>query len=505
MNKKHTEKILVVDDNPVNNQLIATYLLPCGYTIQIAENGRDGLKLAMENKPDLILLDVMMPDLDGYEVCRLLRSNPETADIPVLFITADASPENHNRAFSMGGNDFITKPIYEMVLRARIDNLINLHNARKRVEELNQYHELSQKISSTGHWSYEQLPAGKSFFRCSQQLQRLLNLQPDEIDGLTPENFLSLFTENCDERERIGKSWSRAQCEGGDFRELINCRIHGEKKNIRLWAQFSMNHEIISAFGSVQDVTGLMGIIYEEARLANELAYADRYNSMVESGTQLAHELNQPLASITLNVNTTKLFLENDSFEKEELYEIMEDVESEVMRAKDVVDRMRNVANRKPLFVEKFDIHDLIQKTVSIFVRDFSANNITLVHNYIDQPCCISGDKAAVQQVMVNIIRNAYESLQMSSMEDRMIVFSLLETDSMVKFSVADNGPGIEEVVRDNIFSPFVTTKSDNLGLGLAICKSIVSRLGGKIEVLPPLDNVGACFCVSLPKEYRSA
>jgi two-component system sensor histidine kinase DctS len=277
------------------------------------------------------------------------------------------------------------------------------------------------------------------------------------------------------------------------------------KKNIRLWAEFSLVHEKIRAFGAVQDVTGLMGLIYEEARLANQLAYADRYNSMVESGTQLAHELNQPLASITLNVNTTKLFLRNDSFEKEDLYEIMQDVESEVMRAKDVVERMRNVASRKPLLVEKFDIHALIQKTAALFLRDFNADNITLVHNYHDKSCVIAGDRAAVQQVMVSMIRNAYEALLLSVQKERVIVLSLSETDGMVNFSVVDNGPGIDEVIRANLFSPFVTTKSDNLGLGLAICRSIVNRLGGKIEVLPPPDNAGAGFCVSLPIEFSAS
>jgi two-component system sensor kinase FixL len=464
---QHTENILLVDDNPVNNQLIATYLLPCGYTIQIAENGRDGLRLAKENKPDLILLDIMMPDMDGYEVCRLLRDNPVTADIPILFITADASPENHLRAFSIGGNDFITKPIYEMVLLARIDNLIKLYNSQKRVEKLNKYYELSQKISLTGYWSYKKLSGKESLFHCSQQLRNLLHLQDDQIALLTPENFLSLFIENCNDRERVSKSWIKAELEGCDFKELINCRICGEKKNIRLWAQFSEVNEVSSAFGSVQDVTGLMGIIYEEFRLANKLAYTDRYNSMVESGTQLAHELNQPLASIALNVNATKLFLENDSFDKEEFFEIIKDVESEVMRAKEVVERMRSVANRKPLQVEEFDIHDLIKRTSAIFTQDFNANNITLVENYTGDLCLISGDKDAVQQVMVNIIRNAYESLRESVQDRKTIVLSLLESSGMVSFSVVDNGPGISGVIKDTLFFPLVTTKSDNLGLGL--------------------------------------
>ena len=505
MNNKHTENILLVDDNPVNNQLIASYLLPCGYTIQIAESGRDGLRLAVENRPDLILLDVMMPDMDGYEVCRSLRAIPETADIPILFITADASPENHKRAFSVGGSDFITKPVYEIVLRARIDNLINLFNAKRRVEELNKYHELSQKISLTGHWSCEQRLGEKPLFRCSQQLQDILELSQEGVAELVAEDFIALFTKNCDDKERIIKSWAKAQIEGGGFRELINCRINGKKKNIRLWAQFTLTDTQFTAFGSVQDITGLMGIIYEEANLENKVADNDRYNSLVESGTQLAHELNQPLASITMNVNATKLFLESDTFDKEELFEIIQDVESEVMRAKGVVERMRTVASRKPLLVESFDIHKLIKKTVRIFARDFSAGNITMLQKYVDVPCFISGDRVAVQQVLVNIIKNAYESLLTTPVGDRQIILSALESSGRIKICVVDNGPGISSAVKESLFSPFVTTKPDNLGLGLAICKSITARLGGTLEVLPSSESGGAGFCLFIPKEYSAS
>jgi len=502
MQISHTENILLIDDNPVNNQLMATYLLPCGYTIQIAENGSEGLRLAAENSPDLILLDVMMPDMDGYEVCRRLRAEAATAEIPVLFITADASPDNHRRAFSVGGNDFITKPIYETVLRARVANLINLFQARRRVEELNKHHALSQKISQTGHWSYEWQPGARPLFCCSPQLLDLLDLRQGELHVLSLENLLSFFTAGCDARERITKSWARAQREGGCFRELINCQINGKKKNVRIWAEFEAANPKIRAFGSVQDVTGLMEMIYEEAALENRLAQNDRYSALVESGTQLAHELNQPLASITLNVNAAKLFLESAVVDKAELFEIIRDVESEVMRAKSVVDRMRAVASRKPLLVERFDLAALIRKTARIFARDFSAGNITLVQNQLDAPCFVSGDKAAVQQVLVNIMKNASESLQSSSGANRQVTLTLAESPDRVEICVADNGPGISDAVKESLFLPFVTTKAENLGLGLAVSKSIATRLGGAISVLPSAENGGAGFCLSLPRDF---
>jgi len=501
MKNQHSENILVVDDNPVNNQLIATYLLPCGYTIQVAENGKEGIRLARESKPDLILLDVMMPDMDGYEVCRVLRDNPETADIPILFITADASPDSHMLAFSVGGNDFITKPVYEVVLLARVDNLINLFKSKKRLEELNKHHQLSQKISQTGHWSYQQRSGQKACFRFSQQLHDLLDPGNDCMQTWSIEDFIDCLTEDCGDRERILKTWTKAQNSASDFREIITCRINGCKKNIRVWAQFSVSSDMLSIFGSVQDITGLMAIIYEESKLENTMASNDRYNSMVESGTQLAHELNQPLASITLNVNAARMFLQSDPIDKNELFDIVKDVESEVMRAKEVVERMRKVASRKPLMLEHFDINELISKTARIFARDFHANNINLVQNKIDVPCFISGDKLAVQQILVNVIRNAYEALIDGNVENPRIVINTIESPEEISIFVSDNGPGVPDALSKNLFAPFITTKPNNLGLGLAICKSIVTRLEGTIALHHLPDQVGTCLCIFIPRE----
>ncbi len=495
-----TETILLIDDNPINNQLVATYLLPCGYTIQIAENGADGLRMAVEDPPDLILLDVMMPDMDGYEVCRRLRRTPNTAQTPILFITADASPENHKRAFSVGGNDFITKPIYESVLRARVENLINLFNSRRELETLNRLFTLSQQISLTGHWMCIQNIGRKPECSCSDQLVQTLEIDSTKVADLAINEFLLALTSEAIDRERLVKRWISAQSNAEDFRELIACRINGKIKYLRVWVQFEKEVNLLKAFGSVQDVTGLMLMLYEESKLQNRVANSDRYNSMVESGTQLAHELNQPLTSITLNVNATKMFLRDGDFDKDELCEILQDVEAEVMRAKEVVERMRTVANRKPLQLESFDLHELIRTTTHIFERDFTTDNITFFHSALEQPCLVKADKGAIQQVLVNVIKNAYDSLSDSPVEDPRVVLSICESDEMMCIHVSDNGVGVNPSVATTLFSPFVTTKPDKLGLGLAICTSIATRLGGTIEHLPDDTGQGAIFRIMIPK-----
>ncbi|MFO7937138.1 MAG: response regulator [Kiritimatiellia bacterium] len=501
MNK---ETILLIDDNAVNNQLVATYLLPCGYTIRIAENGRDGLRMAVENPPDIVLLDVMMPEMDGYDVCRQLRKMPETADIPVLFITADASPENHKRAFNVGGNDFITKPIYESVLKTRVSNLINLFNSRKELVELNRHYDLAQKISLTGHWMCYQHFRRKPVCHSSAQLIDILAIPPDMAETFAMGEFLSALTSNAVERERIVRKWITARNNCEDFRELIICKIKGKKKNLRVWVQFESGNGYLQAFGSVQDVTGLMEMLYEAAKLQNEVADNDRYNSMVESGTQLAHELNQPLASITMNVNATRMFLENGDFDRDELCEIIRDVETEVMRAKKVVERMRNVAMHKPLQLEEFDLHKLIYDTMRLYQSDFALSNFTFSLKDMDAPLHIVADRGGVQQILVNLIKNAYESLQDSESENPQVELRTLKKDEAVCIYVSDNGAGVSSAISSSLFTPFVTTKQDNLGLGLPVSRSIATRLGGSIEYLRECDRKGAVFCVVLPEKFKA-
>jgi putative two-component system response regulator len=111
--------LLLVDDTPVN-LLLLTRMLEKDYTINAARNGQEALDSAFANPPDLILLDVMMPDMDGFEVCRRLKDVPATTHIPVIFITAKNAVEDEERGFALGAADFIHKPISPPIVAARV-------------------------------------------------------------------------------------------------------------------------------------------------------------------------------------------------------------------------------------------------------------------------------------------------------------------------------------------------------------------------------------------------
>ncbi len=138
--------VLIVDDTPENIEVLAGTLKD-SYRIKAANNGQTALKIAqLVPAPDLILLDIMMPDMDGYQVCERLKSQPNTAHIPVIFVTAKISAEDEIRGLQLGAVDYITKPITPMVARQRVatqlalaNQKIELHRqVREQTDEINQ-------------------------------------------------------------------------------------------------------------------------------------------------------------------------------------------------------------------------------------------------------------------------------------------------------------------------------------------------------------------------------
>lgn len=142
--------VLIVDDNLINIKLLTKSLLKESYRVLEAKNGNDGYNLAVSEKPDLILLDIMMPVKDGYEVCEMLKANEEIKDIPVIFITAMTETTDKVRGLSLGAVDYITKPFNSSEVLARVKTQLNL---RRMHEENISYQKVimeAQKMASLG-------------------------------------------------------------------------------------------------------------------------------------------------------------------------------------------------------------------------------------------------------------------------------------------------------------------------------------------------------------------
>ncbi len=150
MDREGESYVLIVDDNPVNLQVLGTILRDKNFRTAVAGDGIQALKLVKKRLPDLILLDVMMPEMDGFEVCETLKRSPRTREIPVIFLTAKSEPSDIIRGFEVGGADYITKPFNSAELLARINNhleMLRVSNERRQLLHV-LCHDLANPFSS---------------------------------------------------------------------------------------------------------------------------------------------------------------------------------------------------------------------------------------------------------------------------------------------------------------------------------------------------------------------
>lgn len=136
-------KILIVDDVEANRAILEEIIKDMGYTPILAENGKQALELAYEHRPELILSDISMPEMDGYELCKNIKKDVKTKNIPVIFISAFDDPEDIVEGFSLGGQDYVTKPFIPEVVQARVSVHLGLYQARMELVEMNRRLQIS--------------------------------------------------------------------------------------------------------------------------------------------------------------------------------------------------------------------------------------------------------------------------------------------------------------------------------------------------------------------------
>ena len=127
----NADQILIVDDTPANIQTLSVILKQKGYRLSVATNGRQALEFLTRLQPDLILLDVMMPEMDGFETCRQIRANPKWCEIPIIFLTAKTDTEDIVRGFELGAVDYVAKPFNPHELLARVNTHLTIDYLRR--------------------------------------------------------------------------------------------------------------------------------------------------------------------------------------------------------------------------------------------------------------------------------------------------------------------------------------------------------------------------------------
>lgn len=139
MTATRKERVLIVDDEPVNQELLEAFLIGCDYDLDFAADGAEALEKVKSFEPDLILLDVMMPKTSGFEVCEQIKGNPETAGIMVLMVTALGELGDVERAVKVGCDDYLSKPVNKAELLKRVENMLKLRAVTNELERLRRY------------------------------------------------------------------------------------------------------------------------------------------------------------------------------------------------------------------------------------------------------------------------------------------------------------------------------------------------------------------------------
>ncbi|WP_126386756.1 hybrid sensor histidine kinase/response regulator [Pseudanabaena sp. ABRG5-3] len=160
----NNSSVLIVDDTVYNIQLLSLMLIRQGYKVEQATNGKDALEKANSQLPDIILLDIRMPDIDGYEVCKILKDNPKTQAIPIIFISSIEEPSEKVEAFSVGGVDYISKPFQLIEVLARIETHLRLCSLQKKLQEQNEQLQLSASVLARSLKQEQELSEMKTNF-----------------------------------------------------------------------------------------------------------------------------------------------------------------------------------------------------------------------------------------------------------------------------------------------------------------------------------------------------
>ena len=473
--------ILIVDDSKANLELLSDYLRRAGFKTMEAINGEYALKKVEYKAPDLILLDVLMPGIDGFETCKRLKASPFAHNIPVIFMSALSDTIDKVKGFSLGAVDYIAKPFQEEELLARVGVHLKLRSLTQTLETQNIT--LKQEITER-----EAAEAA---------------LKKEIADREAAEASLQQLTIELE--KRVDERTSELK---QALKELQQAQLHMVQAE-----KMSSLGQLVA--GVAHEINNPVGFI------CNNLAHAKEYSQdMIRILHLYQQHYPNPEAEIREELEAVDM-----EFLVEDLPEILESMNLGTERIRNISLSLRNfsrsdASNRLPV-----NVHDGIESTLLILGHRLKANSdrpkIEVIKNYGDLPevPCYPG---LLNQVFMNVIANAIDALeigngtspaetensaetipQMSQNPIATIRISseLVEDCAIVR--IADNGPGIPEQIRSKLFEPMFTTKpiGQGTGLGLSISRDIVvEKHGGKLKCVSA-PGQGTVFIIEIPLE----
>jgi PAS domain S-box-containing protein len=552
-------RILAIDDNPDNLVSIRALIqdaFPGAVTFTVL-NGAKGFELAAAEDPDVILLDIVMPGMDGFDVCKKLKADKKLCDIPVVFLTAlKGDPESRIRALECGGDAFLAKPIDKSELTAQIRAMLKVKQtniakleenerltslvaeqfkeitetqaatlnlleeasrenaARKKIEKALQESEerfaLAMKASTDGLFDWN-LQANAIYY--SPGWKKMLGYEDHEL----PNDF-SVWEKTTDP-EDVKKSWELQQ-------KLISRQIdrfvlefkmkHKEGHWVdilsRAEANFNEHGKAIRIVGTHTDITELKQTELELVKAKERAEESDRLKSAFLAN--MSHEIRTPMNGI---LGFTELLKEPDLTdpEKEKYIDIIEKSGARLLNIiNDIISISKVESGQMAVNLSEININDQIEYLCNFFKPEAEQKGITVSfsRSLSGREAILTTDREKVYAILTNLIKNALKFTHVGSIE---VGYSLetVETDYdpslhdpslRYVFYVKDTGIGITPEQREFIFERFrqgtdsLIRVYEGAGLGLSISKAYVEMLGGRIWVESE-PGKGSTFYFALP------
>ena len=242
---------------------------------------------------------------------------------------------------------------------------------------------------------------------------------------------------------------------------------------------------------------------YHEIQL--ELAHANRIATIGQLSASIAHELNQPLTGILTNCGSGLRMLASEPPNLADAREAVKRTIRDGKRAADVIARLRALFNKHEIVTEAVDLNDATREVIALSLGDLQKARVSVRTELADDLECVTADRVQLQQVVLNLIRNAVDA--MSTVDSRprdVLIKTEREDDERVRLSVRDAGVGFDPHITDKLFEAFFTTKSDGMGVGLSVSRSIIENHQGRLWAVLN-DGPGATFAFSIPCRTQAA
>jgi two-component system sensor kinase FixL len=327
-----------------------------------------------------------------------------------------------------------------------------------------------------------------------------------ERRGLAPQERLDLArflsVVHPEDREKIRVSIKSAvDGEGGFEREYRVVRPDGEIRWVTLRGAGERDAEDrrVRVRGISIDVTRQKRAELEAQRRQSEVAHLSRVTVLGELSGSLAHEINQPLTAILSNAQTVLYLVEQDGTGSPDVREILADIVHEGKHAAEVIQRIRLLLKKGEVRPEALELSVLVDDVAHLIRGDLALQGVAFSSQIPAGLPRVRGDRVQIEQVLLNLLTNGCDSMADADPHDRRLVLAAMVVEGgEVRVSVADRGPGIAPLDLERVFEPFVTTKSRGLGLGLSVCRTIVTAHTGRLWAVNN-DDRGATFHFTLP------